>query len=203
MNIRLILSSLGFILLINTVSANNLYGDVYEYDLYFNGKLLDTTEVPKPVLKINEPFTVRIDFKIYQKCELSVMLSEIENNNFYVINGSTQKMNIYTGDVVEGNSSKSYEWTVAPTESWAGGALPIDLVYQINDFKTGKILVNSGFTIAYPYISDEYYEGKTPTSEEQPVSETESSPTSASTPAFNLLTAILAIVLVFFRSSRQ
>jgi len=46
-------------------------------------------------------------------------------------------MNTYTGDVVEENFTKSYEWTVAPTESWAGGALPIDLVYQINDFETG------------------------------------------------------------------
>ncbi|WP_235284213.1 sarcinarray family MAST domain-containing protein [Methanosarcina sp. 1.H.A.2.2] len=51
---------------------------------------------------------------------------------------------MYTGDVVEENSVKSYEWTVAPTESWAGGSLPIDLVYQINDFETGKILVTAG-----------------------------------------------------------
>ncbi|AKB79625.1 hypothetical protein MSHOH_3142 [Methanosarcina horonobensis HB-1 = JCM 15518] len=197
MNIKFLLSTLGFILLINTVSAHNLYGEVYEYDLYFNGKLLDTTEVPKPVLKVNEPFTVRIDFKIYTKCELSVMLSEIEKNNFYVITGSTQKMNIYTGDVVENNSVKSYEWTVAPTESWAGGSLPIDLVYQINDFETGKILVNNGFTIAYPSISTEYYEGETPTSGKQPVSETEPSPTSASTPAFTFVGAISVLALTF------
>jgi MAST domain-containing protein len=205
MNIKFILSSLSFILLINTASAYNPYGDVYEYDLYFNGKLLDTTEVPKPILKINEPFTVRVDFKIYKKCELSVMLNEIEKNNFYVINGSTQKMNVYTGDIVEKNSTKSYEWTVAPTESWAGGALPIDLVYQINDFETGNILVNSGFTIAYPYISNEYYEGEVPTSEEQPISETEPSSTSASAPAFSLVATIstLVLVFVFLRFSRQ
>jgi len=136
---------IGIVLILFTdiVSAYNPYGEVYEYDLYFNGKLLDTTEVPKPILKINEPFTVRIDFKIYKKCELSVMLNEIEKNNFHVINGSTQRMNVYTGDVVEENSTKSYEWTVAPTESWAGGALPIDLVYQINDFETGTSLTNT------------------------------------------------------------
>ncbi|KKG09644.1 hypothetical protein EO98_07575 [Methanosarcina sp. 2.H.T.1A.6] len=94
---------IGIVLILFTdiTSAYNPYGEVYEYDLYFNSKLLDTAEVPKSILKINEPFTVSIDFKMYKKCELSVMLSEIEKNYFYVINGSTQKMNIYTEDVVE------------------------------------------------------------------------------------------------------
>ncbi|WP_255680588.1 sarcinarray family MAST domain-containing protein [Methanosarcina sp. DH2] len=59
---------IGLILFTNLASAYNPYGEVYEYDLYFNGKILDTTEVPKPILKIDEPlFTVRIDFKIYIK----------------------------------------------------------------------------------------------------------------------------------------
>ncbi len=196
MNMKFILSSLSFILLINTASAYNPYGEIYEYDLYFNGKLLDTTEVPKPILKINEPFTVKIEFKTYQKCELSVMLNEIEKDNFYIIDGSTQRMNIYTGDVVEKNSTKSYEWTVAPTEKWAGGALPIDLVYQINDFETGKILVNSGFTIAYPYISTEYYEGKTPIPKKSSP-ETETSPESA--PAFMTFGTFLALALAASR----
>ncbi|HII01050.1 TPA: sarcinarray family MAST domain-containing protein [Methanosarcinaceae archaeon] len=197
MNMKFILLSLSFILLINTASAYNPYGEVYEYDLYFNDKLLDTTEVPKPILKINEPFTVRIDFKIYKKCELSVMLNEIEKNNYYVITGSTQRMNVYTGDVVEKNSTKSYEWTVAPTENWAGGSLPIDLVYQINDFETGGILVNSGFTIAYPHISTEYYEGETPTTPESPSSETKTSP--ESTPAFTTFGTFLAVALAASR----
>ncbi len=191
MNMKFILSSLSFILLINTASAYNPYGEIYEYDLYFNGKLLDTTEVPKTILKINEPFTVKIEFKTYQKCELSVMLNEIEKDNFYIIDGSTQRMNIYTGDVVEKNSTKSYEWTVAPTEKWAGGALPIDLVYQINDFETGKILVNSGFTIAYPYISTEYYEGENPIPKQSSEPET----SSESTPAFTTFETFLAVAL--------
>ena len=60
------------ILLTNISSAYNPYGDIYEYDLYFNGKLLNTTEVPKPILKIGEPFNVKIDFVVYRK---SIMIA--------------------------------------------------------------------------------------------------------------------------------
>lgn len=98
---------------------------------------------------------------------------------------------------MEENSTILYEWTVAPTDKWAGGSIPIDIVYQINDFKTGDILVNGGFTVAYCTISNEYYKGEIPTSEKQPVSETESSPTPASTPAFTLVGAISVLALSF------
>jgi len=57
-------------------------------------------------------------------------------------------------------------------------------LYQINNFKTGDILINSGFTVAYCTISNEHYEGETPTSKEQPVSG--SQPTPKSAPAFSL-----------------
>ena len=200
------------ILLTNISSAYNPYGDIYEYDLYFNGKLLNTTEVPKPILKIGEPFNVKIDFVVYRKCEMSIKLSEIENGYFVILNGSTPKMDVYRADVMEKDSTRTYEWTVQPTEKWAGGSLPIDLVYQIDDFETKKSLVHGSFTIAYPYISNEYYKGETPISEqpesktqptqEQQASENSSAPT-ASSPAFSLLTAITAIALVFFKLSRR
>jgi MAST domain-containing protein len=85
--------------------------------------------------------------------------------------------------------------------------MPIDIVYQINDFKTGNILLNSGFTVAYCTISNEHYKGETPTSEQtepenqltskKPASGTSSS--SASAPAFSLLTGILALVVMFLK----
>jgi len=192
---------MGIILILftSTASAYNPYGDVYEYNLYFNGKLLNTTEVPKPVLKIGEPFDVKIDFIVYKKCEMSIKLSEIENGYFVILNGSTPKMDIYRADVLEQNSNITYEWKVKTTEKWAGGSLPIDLVYQIDDFETKESLVHGSFTIAYPYISNEYYEGETPTSKDQPVSETEPPSTSASAPAFSLIAAISALMLVSLR----
>jgi len=194
---RIILILFGIfcmVLLTESVSADSPYGKM---DVYYNGEVLPGKEIAKPVLKIGEPFTVGINLTVYQKSEVSVELSEIGEGYFKIINGPTSKMNVYRADVMEENSTILYEWTVTPTEKWAGGSMPIDIVYQINDFKTGKILVNSGFTIAYPSISTEYYEGETLTPEEQPVSETESSPTSASAPAFKLAGAISVLALAF------
>ncbi|WP_332882046.1 sarcinarray family MAST domain-containing protein [Methanosarcina horonobensis] len=128
---------------------------------------------------------------------MSIKLSEIENGYFVIVNGSTTKMNVYRADILEKDSTITYKWTVKPTEKWAGGSLPIDLVYQIDDFETKKSLVHGSFTIAYPYISNEHYKGEIPTSEEPQVSETESSPTSASTPAFTLAGAISVLALAF------
>jgi len=196
------------VLLTGNVAAESPYGKM---DVYYNNKLLPGTEIAKPVLKIGEPFTVGINLTVSQKSEVSVELSEIGEGYFEIINGSTSKTNIYRADVVEENSSILYQWTVKPTEKWAGGSIPIDIVYQINDFKTGDILVNSGFTVAYCTISNEHYQGETPNSEQlssenkptkkQQTSENSSSP--ASSPAFSLVTAISALVLVFLRFPRR
>ena len=202
MNIRWILVGLifGSIIFSGLASAESQYGKI---DVYYNGKIFPGTEVAKPTLKIDEPFKVGIDMTVYQKCEVSVMLSELGKNNFVVLNGPTTKMDVYTGNVMEKNSTKIYEWTVAPTDNWAGGSLPINFVYQINDFETGSILVNSEFTIAYPYISTEHYEGDTtPTTTTDPESPTSTDdPTTPSTPAFTLLAASLAIVIAAARKS--
>ena len=60
-----------FILIIST--ATNPYGEIYTYDVYYNDKLLPGTEIAKPTLKIGEPFNVKINLTVYQKCEVSVM----------------------------------------------------------------------------------------------------------------------------------
>jgi MAST domain-containing protein len=190
------------ILLAEHVAAENPYGKIYTYDVYYNDKLLPDTDVAKPVLKIGEPFTVGINLTVYQKSEVSVQLNEIGEGYFVIVEGPTSKMNVYRADIMEKNSSILYKWTVIPTEKWAGGSIPIDIIYQINDFKTGHILVNSGFTVAYPYISNEHYEGEVSTPEKQPISNTrpspaEPSPVSASTPAFTLVGAVSILALVF------
>ena len=165
--------------------------------IYYNERLLPGSETAKPNLKIGEPFNVSINLTVYQKSEVSVMLSEIGDGDFVILEGFTKEMNKYGSKVMEKNSSEIFEWTVIPTENWAGGSIPINFVYQINDFKTGDIFINSGFTIAYCTISNEHYEGETPTSKEQPVSG--SQPTPKSAPAFSLVTAIAVLVLVFLK----
>jgi MAST domain-containing protein len=201
---------------INLSTASNPYGKFYTYDAYFNDRLLPDAEVAKPVLKIGEPFTVGINLTVYQKSEVSIMLSEIGEHEtgegyFIIIDGPTSKMNVYRSDIMEKNSSLMYKWTVKPTEKWAGGSIPIDLYYQIDEFGAWNNLVHGGFTAAYCTISNEYYDGETPTSEqsvsesqftqEQPISENSAPATSA--PAFSLVTSILALALVFFKFTRQ
>ncbi|RXA20086.1 sarcinarray family MAST domain-containing protein [Methanosarcina sp. MSH10X1] len=206
------LTTLGviFIFLVGIASAGSPYGSI---DVYYNDKILPGKEIAKPLLKIGEPFKVRIDFTVHQKCYVSVKLSELGDKDFVIVDGPTSRMEEYYGKIIEENSTEVFEWIVKPTESWAGGSVPIDFVYQVDELGAGgKTLVNGGFTVAYCTISNEYYEGETPTSE-QPVSESQStqeqqasensSTPAASAPASSLLTAIMALALVFFIFSRQ
>jgi MAST domain-containing protein len=88
---------------------------------------------------------------------------------------------------------------VKPTERWKGGSLPLDIYYTILAHGDSEPLINGGFTVAYCTITNEYYEGEAPNSEEKPVSEKEPSPasTSVSTPAFTLASAISVFALAF------
>ncbi|WP_440956490.1 sarcinarray family MAST domain-containing protein [Methanosarcina sp. Mfa9] len=194
MNSLLIGLLISLILVPSVVTASSPYGKM---DVYYNGKLLQVEEVAKPVLNIGEPFDIGINLTVNQKCYVSTMLSEIGDNNFEIVTGSTSKMKEYETEVLDNNSTKMYEWTVKATDNWAGGSLPINLVYQINDFETGDILVKGKFTVAYPYISTEYYKGETPTTPESSSSESETSPESA--PAFTTFGALMALALAVSR----
>jgi MAST domain-containing protein len=208
-NISLLTLGAISVFLVGIASASSPYGSI---DVYYNERILPGDEIAKPLLKIGEPFKVRIDFTVYQRCYVSVKLSELGDNNFVVINGPTSRIEEYYGKIIEENSTEVYEWTLKPTENWAGGSIPINFVYQVDELGAGgKTLQKGEFTIAYCTISKEHYEGETPTSEQlasenkstqgQPSSENSSSPVSA--PAFSLITAISALVLVFLRLSRQ
>ncbi|MGB9929719.1 MAG: sarcinarray family MAST domain-containing protein [Methanosarcina sp.] len=206
MRIKLIIIEMFcIILLTSVVNASSPYGKM---DVFYNDELLPATEVAKPVIKIGEPFNVGINLTVYQKSEVSVELSEIGTGYFVILNGSTSKMNEYRSDIVEKDSSILYKWTVIPTEKWAGGSIPIDIVYQINDFETGSILINSGFTIAYPYISTDVYKDKIPVHKNQTIKEvespTETKPPSTSTkvPAFTIASAVSVLALTFFLNRR-
>ena len=54
-----------FLLLIpSVVLAESPYGSM---DVYYNDKLLPGKETAKPILKIEEPFKVKINLTVYQK----------------------------------------------------------------------------------------------------------------------------------------
>jgi MAST domain-containing protein len=197
--------SLGatFILLVGIASASNQYGSM---DVYYNNKLLPGKEIAKPILKIGEPFNIKIYFTPFQKCYISVKLSELDKDDFIITEGPTLSMEKYFGKIIEQNSTETFEWTVKPTDKWAGGSIPINFVYQIDELGAGgKTLVNSEFTVAYCTISNEHYKGKVSTPKEQKTSEKEPSPTSkpASMPDFSSVSTIAALSLAFLAFYRQ
>ncbi|RXA19342.1 sarcinarray family MAST domain-containing protein [Methanosarcina sp. MSH10X1] len=199
---------ISLLLLQNSATATSEYGKI---DVYFNDQILPSDVVATPALKIGEPFNVKVNVTVYQEYKLSGQISEIGSGNFEVIYGPSQ-MNRYSSVELKPYESYVFEWTVKPTKGWAGGSLPINFRYSLLEKGNPEPVLNSGFTVAYCTISNEYYKGETPTSE-QPKSEDQttkgqsasdnSSASTASAPAFSLLTAILALALVFFRFYRQ
>ena len=190
------MSMLVLTVTINSATASNPYGEVYTYDVYYNDKLLPNIDIAKPLLKIGEPFKVKVNITVYQEYKVSGQMSEIGSGNFEVIEGPSQ-MNRYSSVYLKPNESHVFEWTVKPTEGWAGGSLPINFHYSIVEKGNPEPVVNSEFTVAYCTISNEHYEDEPSTPEEKPVSETESSPSSSSTPAFTLAGAISVFALAF------
>ncbi len=174
------------------VAAESQYGSM---EVYYNDDILLGKEIAKPVLKIGEPFKLKINLTVNQKSDVYVSLSCMEKSSFEIIDGPSLRIDDYSdGDVLEAKSSMEYEWTVKTTERWSGGSLPLDIYYGIYSHGSPEPLVNGGFTVIYPYISTEYYEGKTP---ESSSSETETS--SESTPAFTTFGTFLAVALAASR----
>ncbi|WP_214045463.1 sarcinarray family MAST domain-containing protein [Methanomethylovorans sp.] len=168
-NIFNIMFSILFIFMIPIIgSAESSYGKI---DVYFDGKLYPGAEMPKPFLKIGEPFKVRFDIIPYQRCEVSVMLTTIDEKDFKIINGSTNEMGKYTSGIVGKNETITYEWTLFPTENWAGGTVPLDFVYQFDDLNSFDIITKGEFTAAYITVSKEYYNGEPAAVSAEPITE--------------------------------
>ena len=201
MKTRWILVGLIFcsIMLSGMASAENQY---YGIDgVYYNDEKL-IGDAAKPTLKIGEPFTVKIEMTLNQPSTLGFKLGSLGDNMYEVIEGPSEfKRTKYFKLIDEG--THTFEWTLRPTDGWAGGTLPVNFWYQINMPGEDESVVNSEFTIAIPYITTEYYEGDTTTitttDPESPTSTDD--PTTPSTPAFTLLAASLAIVIAAARRS--
>jgi hypothetical protein len=163
-------------------------------DMYYNDQLYPGASIPKPLLKIGEPFKLRFEVTCYKKNFLSVMLTSIGENDFDIIEGPTPRLGSFTDEVMEVNETRVFEWTVAPNEEWAGGSAPIDFFYQMNDLNTAKLITSGEFTAAYVTISEEYYDG--PSTPKESTGESSGDSTSPTTPAFTTLCAVLALVVV-------
>jgi len=191
---------IGIFFLSSVVTASNSYGKI---DVYFNDNIFPDNETAKPNLKINEPFNIKINMTVYQEYKVSGKLTELGEGYFKVIDGPS-KMDQYASTVLKANESHIFEWTVIPTDKWAGGSIPINFHYSIVEKGNPEPVLNSEFTVAYCTISNEHYEGEAPTYGEQPVPNAEPSSTSSSastsfvsTPAFTLVGAISVLAMAF------
>jgi len=156
-NIFLILIFVSILLIpCAIVSAASPYAKI---DVYYNGILYSGDDTPKPFLKIGEPFTLRFDVTSFQRCYLSVELWSIDSQDFVIIDGPTLELEKGIHSIIEKNETKTYEWTVAPTENWAGGSIPINFYYQFTDLDTVETITKGEFTAAYITVSEEYYDG--------------------------------------------
>lgn len=193
MGIKMVLATfmIGLIVSSTVVSAASQYGSI---EVYYNDQLYPGNLTPKPVVEINEPFKLKFDITCYRKVYLSVKLDELGDGTFEIIDGPTIKMGPYTGGVVETNETVSYEWTLKATESWAGGSMPIDFIYQLDDMETRRTIYNGEFTAAYVTISNEYYESPAAT---KPNEQSSGDTASPALPAFTLLGALAAVYAVY------
>lgn len=185
-------------MLINIGSAESQYGKI---DSYYNGEYLPGTEVAKPILKIGEPFTLRVDVTMYQECKMDIELSLIDKTHFEFIDGPAD-FNQYASYIFKVNETHTFEWILKSTDKWMGGTVPLDIYYAILIPNENGPVTSGGFTIAVPYITTEHYESDstllTTTDPESPTSTED--PTTQSTPAFTLLAAALTLTIAARRS---
>ena len=181
------------------VSAKNQY---YGFDgIYYNDEKV-IGDAAKPTLKIGEPFTVKVEMTLNQPSILFIRVDSLGDNMYEVIEGPSEfRRSKYFKLIDEG--THTFEWTLKPTDEWAGGTMPVNFGYQINLPGEDEPVVNSEFSIAVPYITTEQYEGDTtPITTTDPESPTSTDdPTTPSTPAFTLFASALAIALVAVRRS--
>jgi len=185
---------IGIFFFPSIATASSPYGKM---DVYYNEKLLSGEEVAKPVLKIGEPFNIKIVMTLNQTSRLFIEVDSIGSEFPYeVIEGPSkfsEKKHFESLDP----GVYTFEWILRANEGWEGWSMPVNFWYQIHEEGEDEPAVKGEFTVAYCTISNEHYEGEIPTSENHPVSETEPSSTSASTPAFTLLGAISVFALAF------
>ncbi|AKB73966.1 hypothetical protein MSLAZ_0705 [Methanosarcina lacustris Z-7289] len=185
---------IGIFFFPSIATASSPYGKM---DVYYNEKLLSGEEVAKPVLKIGEPFNIKIVMTLNQTSRLFIEVDSIGSEFPYeVIEGPSkfsEKKHFESLDP----GVYTFEWILRANEGWEGWSMPVNFWYQIHEEGEDEPAVKGEFTVAYCTISNEHYEGEIPTSENHPVSETEPSSTSASTPAFTLLGAISVLALAF------
>jgi sarcinarray family protein len=145
-----------YILLLALVLSILLAGDVsarHVIKAYFNGQEATVTGTR---LKVGEPFTVDLYVTPDRYTTVAALLREPggDEDAYALISGDPK------GTVVRKkgspNDTAHFQWTLAPTEAWAGGTAPLNLQYDVwGETMDGD--VQGYFTVVEAYISPEHY----------------------------------------------
>jgi len=166
-------------------------------DRYYNDIHFTNQSIPKPHVKIGEPFTLRFDLTVNQECKVYAELSDLGVyqgiDSFVVVDGPS-KLGTSYARIYEKNETFSYEWTLKATEEWAGGSMPVDLFYEVFVKDKYNSIAKGEFTAAYVTMSNEHYE---PPATTNPGTQSSGDTSSPALPAFTLLGALIAIYMVY------
>jgi sarcinarray family protein len=189
--VRIVLiASILLISISNCTAAENEFGIVTAWS---ND---EPATVEGMVLKINEPFTVKVTIESKIDGNIYVLLSEPGVTTAYEVIEGPSEMDEYIDNMnIESGWKTTYIWKLKPNGDWTNGNAPINLFVQFNNAHDDVRKIR--FTIANPHILDEQYSGfniipirtaTDPSSTDQPPSQ--------GSPGFGVAGALLGIALV-------
>ena len=189
--VRIVLiASILLISISNCTAAENEFGIVYAWS---ND---EPATVEGMILKINEPFTVKVTIESKIDGDICLRLYEPGVTNAYeVVEGPSEIDEWIDNMNIESGWKTTYVWKLKPNGDWTNGNAPINLFVQFNKAYDDVRFID--FTIANPHILDEQFSGSksTPTRTAADPSSTDQPPSQGS-PGFGVAGALLGIALV-------
>lgn len=149
--VRIVLiASILLISISNCTAAENEFGIVYAWS---ND---EPATVEGMILKINEPFTVKVTIESKIDGDICLRLYEPGVTNAYeVVEGPSEIDEFIKNLNIESGWKTTYIWKLKPNGDWTNGNAPINLFVQFNKAHDDVRMIQ--FTIANPHILDEQY----------------------------------------------
>ena len=189
--VRIVLTASFLLIFIsNCTAAENDFGIVYAWS---ND---EPATVEGMILKINEPFTVKVTIESKIDGKIGVQLYEPGVTNAYeVVEGPSEIDEFIKNLNIESGWKTTYVWKIKPNGDWTNGNAPVNLFVQFNKAHDDVRMID--FTIANPHILDKQYSGFNiiPTRTTTDPSSTDQAPSQGS-PGFGVAGALLGIALV-------
>ena len=174
----------------NCTAAENEFGIVYAWS---ND---EPATVEGMVLKINQPFTVKVTIESKIDGDICVRLYEPGVTNAYeVVEGPSEIDEFIDNMKIESGWKTTYVWKLKPNGDWTNGNAHLNLFVQFNKAHDDVRMIY--FTITNPRILDEQYSGFNiiPTRTITDHSSTDQPP-SQGLPGFGVVGALVGIALV-------